>query len=104
MRGLLVPAIDEPSNADKPVDDKKKQEQLNADIAEGSSSIKVSISQDNILMKSPQHKRPQQRSDKRPDAGPTSNYIIKSLSSFTEKDTSKKSRKGNRLAKNSSHW
>ena len=105
MKDLLVPAvIDKPSDENKPENNvvQEKDEQLNADVTEGS-SIKVSISQDSLLTKSPQRKQPQQMSEKKPNtAAPTSrSHTTEGLSSITEKYIpleKKESRKGSRLA------
>ena len=97
MKDLLVPgatANNKPSHKDKSTDvNQKKDDQLNVENAmhtEGS-SIKVSISQDSLLHRSPQHK------DKK---GLTSSHITES-SSLTEKSTTsdkKPSRKGSQLS------
>lgn len=103
MRDLLVPdAADKPPDKDKPNVIQAKDELLNAEnITAESSSIKVSISQDSLLTKSPQHKQSQQTSGKKPNPAPTSrSHITQGLSSITEKNTTsekKRSRKSSRL-------
>ena len=99
MRDLLVPATaDKPPDKDKSNVVQEKDERLN--VTEGS-SIKVSISQDSLLTKSPQHKQSQQTSDKKPNTAPTSRSdTTEGLSSITEKNTTsekKKSRIASRL-------
>ena len=103
MRDLLVPdAADKPPDKGKPNVIQAKDERFNAEniTAEGS-SIKVSISQDSLLTKSPQHKQSRQTSDKKPNTAPASrNHTTQGLSSITEKNTTSeknKSRKSSQL-------
>lgn len=83
MKGLLLPVattnkklLDE----DKPVATKQNQdEELNVENATEGSSIKVSISQDSLLQKSPQHR------DKKPSTRQASSCITESTSSLPDK-------------------
>jgi len=104
MRHLLVSSTSTPpSDKDKSTSSNKKDDQLDVENT-ASSGIKVSISQDSLLTRSPQHKQPQQESHKKTpksNLSPTSN-ITRSLPSFTEKSTtsekkSSRSRKDSQL-------
>lgn len=104
MKDLLVTR---PTANKAPDKDKRsvsqKDDQLNTENATEGSSIKVSISQDSLLAKSPQHKQPQQTSEKKPNAGSTLSHITESSStSAAEKNAAKEekklSRKGTRSA------
>lgn len=94
MRDLLVPSASKPSNKDKPTG---SDDQLEVENTENS-SIKVSISQDSLLTRSPQHRQPQQKSCEKPpksNPSPTSN-ITRSKNTTLEKKPSR-SKKGSQL-------
>ena len=95
MKDLLVPVAVTAPAKDEPPGGCQKNDQLNIDNATEDSTIKVSVSQDSLLTKSPQH-----TSDKKPGMGSTLSHLTEKSSSFTEKNTAKQevklSRKGNR--------
>ena len=95
MKDLLVPVAVTAPAKDVPPGDCQNNEQLNVDNATEGSTIKVSVSQDSLLTKSPQH-----TSDKKLGMGSTLSHLTETSSSFTEKNTVKQevklSRKGNR--------
>ena len=94
MKDLLVSVANKTSDEDLPVQS-QKHDQLNIknveNVAEGS-SIKVSISQDSLLTKSPHHQQSQQSSDMKHERGATLDITESSLSS-TEKGSAKQEKK-----------
>lgn len=93
MKDLLVSVTNKTSDEDLP-SQSQKHDQLNTEnvenVAEGS-SIKVSISQDNLLTKSPHHQQSRQSGDMKPERGPTLDNITENSS--TEKSSAKPEKK-----------
>ena len=108
MRDLLVPATtDKLSGNAKPSDSviqsraRKEDNWPNVENVTDGSSIKVSISQDSLIIKSLQRKQPQQTNDNRPHTASNSSRTIGGLSSINEKSTTlekKKNKKGSQPA------
>ena len=100
MKDLLVSIANKIPDEDLPSEN-QKHDQLNNENAENvrGSSIKVSISQDSLLTKSPNHQQSQQPTDTKLERGPTLGNITENLSP-TEKNSAKgekkPSREGNR--------
>ena len=107
MRDLLVPAAtDESLDNGKPPDSiiqspGKEDNQPNAENVTEGSSIRVSISQDSLVTKSPQCKQPQLTSNDRLHTTSNSSRTTEGLSSINEKSTileKKKDKKGSQPA------
>lgn len=101
MKDLLVSVANKIPEEDLPSQN-QKHDQLNNEndenVREGS-SIKVSISQDSLLTKSPNHQQSQQPTDTKLERGPTLSNITENLSPTEKKiaeGEKKLSREGNR--------
>lgn len=94
MKDLLVSVANKIPDEDLPSEN-QKHDQLNNENAENvreGSSIKVSISQDSLLTKSPNHQQSQQPTDTKLERGPTLGNITENLSP-TEKNSAKGEKK-----------